>query len=838
MILLAAFQTLLFRYTGQEDVVVGTYTANRNRPEVENMIGFFVNPLVLRADFGGTPTFRSLLAQVRRNALDAYAHQDLPFARLVQELAPDRDLSRNPLFQIAFQMLNAPDMGSEDAPEDAGAPDVPREAAVLDLTCTAWENASGLGLEFEYNIDLFAQPTIESFSLHYGKLLEELVSDPDRPLRGLSLLTTDERRVVIEEWNDTAIECPENPSLSQMFDAQVALHPDKTAVVGPDAAVSYRDLGRNVTRFVGRLQDLGVGREVRVGVCLPRSPDLVVALVAIFRLGGVYVPLDPAHPKDRLAYIISDAGVEVLVASSSTSAGLPPGPARVVVVDEDDGSHLSPVGEQAKESGLGPDSTAYVIYTSGSTGNPKGIAVPHAQLLNRLRWMWQKYPFGSDEVACQKTSVGFVDSLWELLGALLAGFPTVMVPDDAVRDLEALTQTLQCNMVTRIWLVPSLLRELLISFPDLRLRLPALKFWVSSGEQLPRDLVELFEERFPDAELYNLYGTSEVWDATWCKVSRLAPDGPVPIGRPIANTQAYVLDDLMEPVPVGAAGELYIGGVGLGRGYVGQPGATAAAFLPHPFSSEPGQRLYRTGDLARYWHDGTIVLLGRRDSMVKLRGHRIELDEIEASLMRTEEVRRVVVLLREDKIKEPRLVAYVQMQHAGSTAEPDLAGTLRAALRQTLPEYMIPATFVVVPDFPLTASGKINRRALPAPHAGRSLPGTAFVSPRTAVEAQLAKLWAELLGVQHVGVRDNFFELGGHSLLGIRMVARVRDGFHVEMPLKAIFEAPTVAALALRIDMSRPSDKTDAAPTIVRRRREDHAMRLLPSGELVDGGID
>ena len=835
MTLLAAFQALLHRYTGQDDIVVGTYTANRNRAEEESIIGFFVNPLVLRANFSTASTFRSMLVEVRRTALDAYAHQDLPFARLVQELSPDRDLSRNPLFQIAFQMLNAPDMGSASTPAEDDEPEVPREAAILDLTCTVWENTGGLGLEFEYNTDIFAHRTIESFSERFRTLLGELVSNPDLPLRSLPLLTADERRTVIEDWNDTAREYSDDRSLSEMFQAQVAQHPERTAVRGPDGAVSYRDLGGRALHLAARLRDLGVGPEVRVGICLQRSPDLVAALLAVLRLGGVYVPLDPGHPRERLAYMIEDAGVGVLVASSGTSRRLPFGTTPRLILDE--GSCPVSDGEVANPFDVGSESTAYVIYTSGSTGRPKGIAVPHAQLLNRLRWMWEQHPFEPGEVACQKTSVGFVDSLWELLGALLAGVQTVLIPDDDVRDPEALTQTLQRSSVTRIWLVPSLLRELLISVPDLRLRLPALRFWVSSGEVLPRDLVDLFRARLPEADLYNLYGTSEVWDATWGEVGQAPFDGPVPIGQPIANTQAYVLDDLLEPVPVGAVGELYIGGLGLGRGYLGQPAATAAAFLPHPFSPVRGQRLYRTGDLARYQPGGAIVLLGRRDSLVKLRGHRIELDEIEATLMRTDEVRRAVVILRDDGLQEPHLVAYVQPENAAPTAEQDLAGRLRKTLRQTLPECMIPTSFVPMSDFPLTSSGKIDRRALPAPHSERGLPRNTFVAPRTAIEAQLADLWASLLGVDQVGVQDSFFELGGHSLLGIRMVARVRDELQVELPLRAIFEARTVAALALRVEMGRASEGAVPAPAIVRRPREDHAMRLLPTGELVAGEV-
>ena len=757
-------------------------------------------------------------------------HQELPFPRLVQELSPDRDLSKNPLFQIAFQMLNAPDMGSATIEADEGEPDVPRQSAVLDLTCTVWENTSGLVVEFEYSTDLFSGQTIEQFGEHYGTLLAEIVANPDRPVSALRLLSVAERRKIVDEWNETATDYPFESGLSELFETQAARHPGRVALIMADKSVTYRTLNFQVIRLARRLHDLGVGPEVRVGVCLYRSPDLVIAMLAVLRAGGVYVPLDPTHPIDRLAWVIDDAGLDVVVSNSTVAATALPGTVRRVDLDEQF-NHVPDDGEPVTTA-ASADSTAYVIYTSGSTGRSKGVAVPHRQVLNRLHWMWDEYPFSPDEVACQKTSVSFVDSLWELLGALLQGVPTVIVPDDAVHDLEALTQVLQRHHVTRIWLVPSLLRELLLSVPDLQHRVPSLRFWVSSGEALSKDLLELFENRLPNALLYNLYGTSEVWDAMWCEPGHCQSSVFVPIGLPIANTQAYVLDPRLEPVPIGVSGELYIGGVGLGRGYVGRPGLTAASFVPNPFSAIPGACMYRTGDVARDRHDGTIELLGRRDAMVKLRGHRIELDEIEAALMHEPSVRQAVVLLREDTAHDPRLVAYVVLNQVAGTAGADIAGQLRPVLRRTLPEYMIPATFVVMPSFPVTTSGKTDRRALPPPHAERSLPGTAYVPPRTAVEAQVADLWAELLGVEYVGVKDSFFELGGHSLLGIRMVSRVGAAFRVDIPLRAIFETPTVAALSQRIESVAGRHVSGEAPEIIGRSRKDHAMRLLPNGEL------
>ena len=830
MTLLAAFQTLLFRYCGQDDVAIGTFTANRNCAEVEGLIGFFVNTLVLRADFSGALTFRELLTQVRRTALDAYAHQDLPFARLIQELSPERDLSRNPLFQVAFQLLNIPTMGQGEPDEDEEVLETQRESAILDLTWTAWESAGGLGLEIEYNTDLFEAGTIERMASHYQTLLERIVADPDRRVSELPLLSDMEQRR-LAGWNDTRVAYPDEAGIVALFEAQVARTPDMTALRFEGEGLSYDQLNRRANQFARHLVELGVRPETRVGMCADRSMDTVAGLLAILKAGGAYVPLDPAYPQDRLAYMVDDAGLDVLICNKRSLGGLPQNQAHIVKLEDlkvADGEPGSNLGIKVT-----PDTLAYVIYTSGSTGQPKGVAVEHRQLLNRLYWMWDAYPFAPDEVSCQKTALSFVDSLWELLGPLLQGVPTVIIPDEVTRDPAALVHALGEARASRIWLVPSMLSLLLAAHTDLKHRLPALTFWVASGEELPKEVFDLFRERHPGAVLYNLYGTSEVWDATWYDPRH---DGLshscVPIGRPIANTQAFILDPHLQLVPVGVPGQLHIGGAGLARGYLDRPDMSAEKFIPHPFSPEPGARLYRTGDLARYRADGIIEFMGRMDRQVKLRGFRIELGEVEAALAQHRAVREAAVLLREDNPGEPRIVGYVVLHPPDQSAGGISGLALRQFLRRTLPEYMVPSAFVTLAAFPLTPSGKLDRRALPAPDVGRSVLANAYIAPRTPEEEQLARIFGQLLGVERIGVHDNFFELGGHSLLAIRAVSRMREAFDVEIPLRAIFESPTVAGLEQVVQIAQLQGDTGETPGIVPLSRAAHATILLPGGEL------
>lgn len=670
MMLLAAFKALLYHYTGQVDLVIGTYIAGRNRAEIEPLIGFFINTLVLRTDLSGNPTFRILLQRVRETTVDAYAHLDLPFPKLVEELQPERDLSRNPLFQVVFQLANVPTLDKRQ-PLTAAPELVQRTTSAFDLVLHFNETGTELALLFEYSTDLFDAITIQRLAGHFVMVLQAIAANPDLRLAEIPLLTAPQREQIVGEWNATEREYPIERSLVQRFETFVEGEPDATAYIFAEQRLSYADLNRRANQLAHYLRQLGVGPEVLVGICLERSLDVPVALLGVYKAGGAYLPLDPAYPRERLAFMLQDAGVSILISRSDLLDNLPTQGVRLVCLD----THFAELARQ-RDVNLGcnidADHLAYVIYTSGSTGRPKGVAVAHSQILNRLEWMWEAYPFAPDEVNSQKTALSFVDSIWEFFGALLKGTPTVIIPDETLKDPYLLVKMLAAQRISRIWLVPSLLRLLLDTYPDLQDHLPALKFWVTTGEALPSELLQRFKRLMPDCALYNLYGTSEVWDVTWYDARELEGDAwRVPIGRPISNLRVYALDAYQRPVPAGVPGELYVGGAGVARGYVDRPRLTAQQFLPDPFTHQPGARMYKTGDLVRFRLDGNLEYLGRIDHQIKVRGHRIELGEVEAVLQQHLGVKQAIVMLRPDGNGEPRIVAYViqDPEYQGSIEE-------------------------------------------------------------------------------------------------------------------------------------------------------------------------
>ena len=781
MVLLAAFKVLLARYTGQTDIVVGTYIAGRNRAETESLIGFFVNTLALRTELAGNPRFAEALARVRDVALGAYGHQDMPFAKLVEELQPERDLSRNPLFQVVFQLFNAPNAPRADA---APAASEPHGAAAFDLVFSLRHADDGrITGRVEYSTDLFERETVARMARHYQVLLAGIAADPDRRLSDLPLLVPEERDRILRGWNDTARHYDRETGVLELFDCQVERTPEAVAFRCGVESLSYAALAARSDALARRLLEAGAQPACPVGVCVERSLDLPVALLAAWKAGASYLPLDPSYPRERLGFMLEDAGVRAVIGRGDIAEAIAGGRAPLVAPDEA-GAGTAPLARPRT------DEIAYLIYTSGSTGWPKGVAVDHRQILNRLWWMWEDYPFADGEVACQKTPAGFVDSLWELLGPLLAGVATVVVPDAVMRDPRALVDLLAEHEVTRIWLVPSLLRTLLDAVADLGRRLPRLGFWVSSGEDLPAELLERFERELPHAVLYNLYGTSEVWDATWHD----SRDDPrplhrVPIGRPISNVRLYLLDRHGGPVPLGATGELYVAGEGLGRGYVNRPELSAERFVELAVDGRTSERAYRTGDLGRYRADGAVEFLGRADQQVKIRGHRVEPAEIEAALSEHRDVRRAVVVARPGPDGESRLTAYV----VGGGPAPE-GRELRRFLQRRLPDYMLPAAWVALESLPLTPSGKVDRTALPEPAAAAEVP---YVAPNGPLQTVLCEQWQDILGVERVGVEDDFFgDLGGHSLLATRAVARIRETLGVDLPLRRFFEATTVRELA------------------------------------------
>jgi amino acid adenylation domain-containing protein len=765
---------------------------------------------------------------VREVALGAFAHQDVPFEKLVEELQPQRDLSRNPLCQVVFQHLNVPPVGEQSSDDESPALEIERGATTFDLTLTLWESGGGLRGFIEYNTDLFDAGTIARMAQHYENLLLGIAADPDQRIAELPLLAPQEHERLLKDWNATAQRYPElDLSLTELLARQVARRPEVPAFLCEEQTLSYAALEQRSNRLARYLMRQGVGPGVVVGVCLERSLELAVALWAIWKAGGVYLPLDPAYPAERLAWFCRDAQAALILSDRRWAGKLAGQPAPCVWL-EDERERISRDSAAAPARVAANGQLAYLIYTSGSTGPPKGVAVEHRQLLNRLAWMWKLYPFAAGEICCQRTSLNFVDSLWEWLGGLLAGVPALIVSDSTVRDPVALVEALAQHRVTRLWVVPSLLAALLDSEPELGRKLPALRFWVSSGEVLSAALWERFQKAMPEARLYNLYGTSEIWDATWHAGNGPEPGrATVPIGRPIGNVEVYVLDSRLRPVPGGVPGELYVGGMGLARGYVREPSLTAGCFVPDPYSGRAGARLYRTGDRVRYREDGEVEYLGRQDRQVKIRGYRIELSEIESVLSEHRGVRRAAVVALPDGRGELRLVGYVESHgdSAGMATEAEARTTLRRYLEERLPEYMIPAPILLLDALPLTPSGKIDRLALPHPDTARSEPAAALAL-ETGTEERLAKIWAEILATDSIGNSDNFFELGGHSLLATRLISRARDIFHVELPLRAVFEEPTLGRFAALVDRAMADDRHAAAPAITPLSRDRYRVAL------------
>ncbi|MBI3457316.1 MAG: amino acid adenylation domain-containing protein [Candidatus Rokubacteria bacterium] len=784
MTLLAGFQALLHRYTGQKDIVVGSPVAARTRTETEGLIGLFVNTLALRADLSGDPTFWELLGRVREVALGAYAHQDLPFEKLVEELNPARDLSRTPVFQVMFQLQNAP-LPALALPGLTVSPlKVHSGTAKFDLTLTVDVRERGLRGVVEHNTDLFDGGTIGRMMGHFQRLLAGLVADPSMRVSRLPLLSDTERRQLLVGWNATEAAYPQDACLHELIEEQAEQAPEAVVVVCEGAELTYGELNRRANQLAHSLRGRGVGPEVLVGICLERSLDMVVGVLGVLKAGGAYVPLDPAHPRERLAFLLEDTRAPVLLTQERLVTRLFPHRAHVVCVDADWEEIARQPGTNPA-GGVTPDNPAYVIYTSGSTGRPKGVMVPHRALVNFLEAMRNELRLTPEDVLLAVTTLSFDIAGLELFLPLAVGARVEVVSQAVAADGARLAERLGRSGATVLQGTPATWRLLLAAGWRGSPHLKAL----CGGEALSPELADQLLDRC--GALWNLYGPTEttIW-STLHRVERGA--GPVPIGRPIANTQCYVLDRHLEPVPAGVPGELYVGGAGLARGYLNRLDLTAERFVPDPFRPLPGARLYRTGDMARYRQDGTLEFLGRRDHQVKLRGFRIELGEIETVLAHHSRVREAVVTMREDAPGGARLVAYV-VPRDGRPPQPD---DLRAFLKRTLPEYMLPAAFEPLEALPLTPSGKVDGRALPAPGPTRPLSERRFIGPRDDLERELARIWQDTLGTAPIGVTDDFFDLGGHSLLAVRLVARIEKKLGRQVPLAALFQGRTIAHLA------------------------------------------
>ncbi len=790
MTLLAAFKVLLYRYTGQDDVVVGTPIANRTRREIEGLIGFFVNTLVLRTPLGGDPSVRALLRRVRTVTLGAYAHQDLPFERLVEALQPERSLSHSPLFQVVFTLQNLPTSAqdgrspehaagtrraaSEPSPDAAGI-----GTAKFDLSLAMQETGRGLEGTFEYSTDLFDHATITRMIGHFQTLLAGIVADPDQRLSALPLLTAAERRTLLVDWNDTQGDVA-HACIHHLFEAQARQTPDALAVVYEDASLTYGALDRRSTQLGHYLRTLGVGPERLVGLCLERSPEMVVAVLGVLKAGGAYVPLDPAYPAERLRFMLEDAGVGVLLTQEALAERLPDHTARVVYLEQVQ-AEIARQPLEPVEGGADGQTLAYVIYTSGSTGTPKGVMVAHRGLCSLAASQRRVIGLGPSDRTLQFSSLSYDIWMWDFLLAVGAGATLCLAPEAARSGGEALLALIRRQALTAITLLPSVLATVPAA------EVASLQTVIVGAEVCPAELVDRWGARY---RFFNGYGPTEA--SVTATMARCLPGTDRPsIGRPFVDVRVYVLDAWQRPVPVGVPGEVYLGGAGLARGYLRRPGLTAERFVPDGLSGVPGARLYRTGDRARYLPDGRLDFLGRLDRQVKLRGYRIELGEIEAVLRQHPSVAACAVVRWEAEPGSERLVAYV----VGREAAPSVSA-LRGYLGDRLPQFMVPAAFEVVEALPRTPSGKVDVSRLPAPELDREAEAAAYVAPRNAVEEALAAIFQEILGIARVGVDDNFFALGGHSLLATQVITRLRDGFRLDVPLHVLFEAPTVAELA------------------------------------------
>ena len=811
MTLLAAFQTLVYRYTGQEDFVIGTPVANRSRQELESLIGFFVNLLVLRCELTAGMTFTDHLRRVRETALDAYAHQDLPFEKLVEELQPERDLSRSPVFQVLFALQNAPvDLLSPDlAGVEMSPMEIERGISRYDLGVSIIETKGSLYVAFEYNTQLFTASRMRRMAEHYTNLLENIVAEPQKKIEELELIGAEERRLLLGDFNQTVRGYSREACVHELVEQHAEKRPKALALTYQNEQLTFGEWNERANRLAHYLRRLGVGPEVMVGICVERSLDWVVALLGILKAGGAYVALDPGYPADRLAYMLHDSNVPVLVTQERLRPILPATPTHLICLDSDS-DPFAHESDENPEPLARAENLAYVTYTSGSTGRPKAVMTTHGSLLNLVFAHRREFKVTEDDRSPQFAQMGFDASVWELWTYLTAG-ASVHVADDETRLSPAkLRQWFVDQQITIGWLPPVLAETVLDDdWPETL----SLQLLITGSDKA---------RRHPPSSLpfayVNSYGPTEATViVTWGTVPLKANSDSAPlIGRPIDNTQIYMLDRQLRPVPIGVPGELCIGGASLGRGYLNWPDLTAAKFIPDAFGPVPGMRLYRTGDLARYNEEGNIEFLGRIDDQVKVRGFRIELGEIETVLAEHPNVRTALVLVDEDSANDKRLIAYVVPQEqptndAGKHSY-ELTSRLAQHLREKLPAYMAPSAFVLLKEMPLSPNGKLNRRLLPSPDETGLISPETCIEPRTALEQTVADIFKKVLKLEQAGVYDNFFELGGHSLLATQVVSQIREQFDVELSLRSLFGSPTVAGIAELVASQSNAQSTAGAP--------------------------
>ena len=826
MLLLTAFQLLLMRYTGQCDISVGTPITNRPRRELEGLIGLFVNTLVLRSDLSGNPSFLAALQHVREVVLEAHAHQDVPFEQLVDLLQPERDLSRSPLFQIMFsvQLLSTTSTQTANAKEPGAATFEESGEAIatkFDLEMHVMSGERGLRCAIAYRTDLFEDHTIIRLLEHYHILLEGIVAHPQQKLAYIPLLTAEEQDCLLLQRNRTQSPYPLGQSFVQLFKIQAATTPSRIALIYEKEHMTYAELDRRANQLAHCLQTSGIGPEVLVGLYMERSLEMVVAILGIFKAGGAYVPLDAALPTDRLRTIVEDADLHTVITQPALQTSVAPFAATIITL-EASWKVLANYSEHEPSGSSLPAQLAYVIYTSGSTGRPKGAMVHQRGMLNHLYAKIEALQLGNEDIVAQTASHCFDISVWQFLAALLVGARVQIFPDQITHDPIQLFEKTTTAGISIHEVVPSLLHTFLMyrktsdtaSMPQTYATY--VRWLLATGEMLPVDVALLWMHFYPGVSLLNAYGPTECSDDVTHAVltpSDLAQHATVPIGYPIANTHIYLLDDTLALVPDGIPAQIYVGGTGVGRGYLGDPARTASVFLPDPFGTDPGARLYKTGDMGRYRQDGAIEFLHRIDQQVKIRGYRIELGEIEATLQHYPAIQEAVALVREDVPNTQQLVAYVVAENM----LPATLDELRTYLRERLPHYMLPSAIVTLQQLPRTANGKINRKALPSPQdemleAPSEQKARSTFSP---TEELLLTIWQEILGQTHISKHDNFFVLGGHSLLATQLVSRIRTLLQVELPLRTLFETPTLAGLARQVEHARQHNLSVETPPLL-----------------------
>ncbi|TCP53869.1 amino acid adenylation domain-containing protein [Tumebacillus sp. BK434] len=816
MTLMAAYNVLLYRYSGQEDILVGTGIANRRLKETERLIGMIVNNVLLRTQLGGNPTFKAIVEQVRQASMESYDHQDVPFDKVIGALGIERDLNRNPLMQVMFSMHDTPmpeleipgvemfiheGLNNGSAKFDMNIMVIPRHSKRLGVRGKGELKDEGITVNWEYNSDLWEADTIDHMIQNWINLLRGVIAEPEARIGDLPLLSQQEERKLLSDWNDTAADYPAELCLHQLFEEQVQKTPDNTAVIFGERTLTYAELDRQANQLAHHLRALGVGPDVPVGVTVERSVEMVTALLAVLKAGGAYLPLDTDAPPARKAQVLEDAQAPVCLSQSSLTDKLPQGAVRYVFVDGD-AAEIAKHPVTKPDVDVQPEHLVSIYYTSGSTGKPKGVCSTHFGWVNRMNWMQRRYSLQASETLLQKTTLTFDDAAVEFFWPLMVGARIAMLEPELHKDPLAIMDAAVRYETAVLQFVPSMLSLFLDAVTEeKRAQLNALRVVISSGEALRADLVRSFLHSLPQAGLFNQWGATEVSiDSTCHEVTEADAheEGIVSVGRPIDNNQVYILDGQLKPVPVGVPGDLYLAGIGLARGYLNNPERTAEAFLPHPFA--PGEVVYKTGDRGYYRADGSIMFLGRRDDQVKVRGQRVELAEIEAVMVTHPAVKECAVVAH----KRPNgyyVVGYYESE-PGLTASTE---GLREHMLALLPEYMVPARFVAMDALPTTVSGKLDRKLLPDPGEDRPDLEGALILPRTETERTIANIWQEILRLKEVGVYDKFFDLGGHSLDATRIMSRVNRELGTALPLRALFETLTVAGLAKRVDEVRNS---------------------------------